>query len=533
MAFSKRRRTTDTARASTTSTPSFSATGALSYRALEPRVVFDGAGAAVIAEAVKPADKTVDTTANAHTANPAQSAVDQNHDALVSSLQGAAAAMSKPGAMTGSVQIVFVENNLAGTATLLGNVPKDAEVVLLDSAKDGVDQIAQYLGGRSGIGAIHILSHGTVGEVDLGTAKLTTGSLATTYAADIGIIKAALAPNADILLYGCDIAQGSAGHAFVQALATATGNNVAASTDVTGSARYGGNWVLEDHVGDIETAAIDARNWDHELAPLTISVVNDPIQTGGTNAGAVGLWTNAGTIGSEAIDIRATVVSADAGVTINFATRTGFYDAAQTLKADDMWVQISGGDATVKWEIFKSGTNQTVKAVGDPNFRITDIDGYGGPVPAAPTIEVEAVAPDLHGLTTYVVGSPTNLNVTIINGEVLVRGTQNQNSEPTSLVGFNWTQVSSWQVTYSAAPGYGTRFFYHDGNGDFQFVSPQTTYMLQLDADADNSTAAGTSSTTTYTENGSAVRVVDTDVLIAQQAVLGTSLQTATVEVFR
>ena len=60
---------------------------------------------------------------------------------------------------------------------------------------------------------------------------------------------------ADILLYGCDIARGSAGAAFVDAVAQATGADVAASTDATGSAAKRGDWELEYAAGQIDADA--------------------------------------------------------------------------------------------------------------------------------------------------------------------------------------------------------------------------------------------------------------------------------------
>ena len=139
----------------------------LIYRTLEPRVVFDGAGVALIAQAAHGADKAVDSERPVTVAHPAFAVADLQHDALVASLHTVAEAMA---ARAAPVQIVFIENNLPDTASLLKSVPSGAQVVMLDSAKDGVDQIAQYLAGRSNIGAIHVLSHGQVGEVDLGTA---------------------------------------------------------------------------------------------------------------------------------------------------------------------------------------------------------------------------------------------------------------------------------------------------------------------------------------------------------------------------
>ena len=60
----------------------------------------------------------------------------------------------------------------------------------------------------------------------------------------------------DILLYGCSVADGTLGIDFVETLSAVTGADVAASTDDTGSAELGGDWVLEHTVGLVETAPI-------------------------------------------------------------------------------------------------------------------------------------------------------------------------------------------------------------------------------------------------------------------------------------
>jgi len=76
---------------------------------------------------------------------------------------------------------------------------------------------------------------------------------------EIAAWSAALAANADLLIYGCDVAAGSAGEKLVGDLAALTGADVAASTDATGSALLGGNWVLEQASGPIEaTVAVDS-----------------------------------------------------------------------------------------------------------------------------------------------------------------------------------------------------------------------------------------------------------------------------------
>ena len=56
----------------------------------------------------------------------------------------------------------------------------------------------------------------------------------------------------DILIYGCDVSEGSTGLQLIDSIAKATGADVAASRDLTGAARLGGNWTLEDNTGNIE-----------------------------------------------------------------------------------------------------------------------------------------------------------------------------------------------------------------------------------------------------------------------------------------
>jgi uncharacterized delta-60 repeat protein len=63
-----------------------------------------------------------------------------------------------------------------------------------------------------------------------------------------------LAEEGDILLYGCSVGAGHEGEALTQDLAALTGADVAASTDPTGPAELGGDWVLETATGSVEAS---------------------------------------------------------------------------------------------------------------------------------------------------------------------------------------------------------------------------------------------------------------------------------------
>ncbi|WP_430317600.1 DUF4347 domain-containing protein [Pseudomonas nitroreducens] len=220
--------------------------------ALEPRMLFDGAVAATMAEAAD-AKPTADTAAKVAQAHPSQD--NSVHDASKDNLFAVPAGTSDH-----RQEVVFVDASVKGYQQLVAGLKPGTEVVVLDANKDGLQQIADYLQGRSGIDSIHILSHGDVGKVQLGNIWLDGSSIAlrSDLLTSIG---QALDKNGDILLYGCQVGADGAGRSFVDQLADATGADVAASNDMTGATALGGNWVLEVSHGAVEAAALDVGDF--------------------------------------------------------------------------------------------------------------------------------------------------------------------------------------------------------------------------------------------------------------------------------
>ena len=131
---------------------------------------------------------------------------------------------------------------------------RDIEVVLLDASKDGIQQITDILAARQDLSAVHLISHGADGQVQLGTTSLDFDTLLKNATQIKGWGKS-LTADADLLIYGCDVAQQADGKALVDALARLTGADVAASEDLTGAAAQGGDWTLEYRTGwDRDTA---------------------------------------------------------------------------------------------------------------------------------------------------------------------------------------------------------------------------------------------------------------------------------------
>ncbi|MEP3628915.1 MAG: DUF4347 domain-containing protein, partial [Hyphomicrobiales bacterium] len=221
--------------------------------ALEPRIVFDGAMAATAGDM---ADQVAADQAASVDVFAEQSQELQSSDELIAALT-----VDEPQAN----EIVFIDGNVPDIEVLLAGIDPDIEVVILNTDTDGVEQIASHLEGRSNIDGIHIIAHGRPGTLDLGTAKLTEASINNKHADEIATIRAALSENADFLIYGCNFADQARGESAVEALALATGADVAASTDLTGAAALGGDWDLEVTAGSVETAVLSAENWDHVL----------------------------------------------------------------------------------------------------------------------------------------------------------------------------------------------------------------------------------------------------------------------------
>ena len=152
-------------------------------------------------------------------------------------------------------EIVFVDSGVQDYETLVAGFRDGVEVLVIEGTQDGVSQIAKTLEGRANLDAIHLVSHGSVGSLQLGFTELSSDSM-TQYADALSQIGSSLTDSGDLILYGCDVAQGEIGQAFISALATATDADVAASNDRTGDVGLSGDWVLESSSGDVGTAAL-------------------------------------------------------------------------------------------------------------------------------------------------------------------------------------------------------------------------------------------------------------------------------------
>jgi hypothetical protein len=181
-----------------------------------------------------------------------------------------------PVAPASGSSLLFVDSQVSDYQQLVAGVAAGTEVYVLDGAQDAIGQITNALMGRSGIESLQIVSHGKSGGLQLGESWLDLQSLPS-YVGQLKSWGAALSESADLLLYGCNVGQNAEGRAFVNLLAQATGADVAASDDLTGSATLGGNWDLEVRLGAIESSLAiysDVLEKFQGILPIAVTQAN-------------------------------------------------------------------------------------------------------------------------------------------------------------------------------------------------------------------------------------------------------------------
>lgn len=212
---------------------------------LEPRIMFDAAVAAT-----------------------ADAATSDTHDTTDNSLAPTQIRGVEPLANNGKKEVVFVDSSVSDYQSLIDGVGAGIEVELIDGTRDGLAQIAAWAQTHSGYDAIHILSHGSNGAIELGSLTLDNADIAS-HSAELGTIGQSLTTEGDILLYGCNVADGTAGTEFIGTLAQMSGADIAASTDATGSSDKGGDWTLEAANGSVEADTLNMIGFSQLLGTTT------------------------------------------------------------------------------------------------------------------------------------------------------------------------------------------------------------------------------------------------------------------------
>ena len=285
-------------------------------------------------------------------------------------------------------------------------------LVQLAADRDPVAQITEAIRGSRDVAAVHIVSHGFGGGLSLGSTRFDADSLGRS-AAEISGWREHLTPGADILLYGCDVAAGDAGAAFLASLASLSGADVAASTDPTGAASLGGDWTLEAATGPIEAQTIAASGFSSLL-------------TAGTTTTNPTLPTFDGSDGNDTFLIEAAKVTKQGGTAQPVSTAqqatisgkkgndtfkvSGFPGSAGTIKIDG-----NEGDDTVSF------TDTTVSGI-----KLTGVSSAQILKKAAPG---DTVLGTISNVEVVKFAAAATLDLSALSDELLVRAVGNDKVE--------------------------------------------------------------------------------------------------------
>ena len=151
-----------------------------------------------------------------------------------------------------ATEIIFVDSSIQGYESIIQDVQgalaatNYRQVVILE--KNPIATISRVLAQQSQLSAIHIISHGQSGEIQLGQEILNQDTLVH-YQPQIEQWHKSFKATGRILLYGCQVAKGEKGRQFVESLQQKAQLNISASTNLTGAKNKNGDWRLEYVLG--------------------------------------------------------------------------------------------------------------------------------------------------------------------------------------------------------------------------------------------------------------------------------------------
>ncbi|QDT07916.1 Soluble aldose sugar dehydrogenase YliI precursor [Rubripirellula lacrimiformis] len=156
-----------------------------------------------------------------------------------------------------TTDLVIIDGGVDDAAALLSAVPAGAEIMMIDSTQGGIQQITEVLRNHQNLDSVHLLCHATEGALLLGDQVISDANL-DVYRSQITQWQQAMSPDADLLIYGCDLAAGTDGVRFLNRLASMAGVDVAASSDRTGTAndQHHADWDLEYRIGQIDSMGL-------------------------------------------------------------------------------------------------------------------------------------------------------------------------------------------------------------------------------------------------------------------------------------
>ncbi len=88
-----------------------------------------------------------------------------------------AVATSGQAASSTTTSLVFVDGGVEDIESVAHAIPSNAELVILDSHRNGIEQVTEILASHQNLDSVHLISHGSDGAVQLGNQQLSNTNL--------------------------------------------------------------------------------------------------------------------------------------------------------------------------------------------------------------------------------------------------------------------------------------------------------------------------------------------------------------------
>ena len=364
-------------------------------------------------------------------------------------------------------ELVVINPAVADAVQITDSLLPDQEVLISADGENVLDAVNKYLDAHSDTlyDAVHFITHGNEGFFTLNGEIISNETFDAAAWTEIG---GHLAENADILIYGCDLAGNEAGMELCSRIAEAANADVAASTDRTG---ISGNWDLEYNSGTVETENIAVSGYAHNLTAFQVTVSEGSgegsfywaVQQANLNTGADEI------VFSSALNGTAIKPGADAAVVITDDVTITGNGIGETILGDesseylifevgadtevtvrDLTVRygrgLKGGTADVYYEhggaIVNAGTLNLEKV----RFENNSSTGNGGAVYSTGDLDMAEVSfDDADTNAVYVDGGALTIENSLFNGSSLGLNT----AENSFIAGTTFYGSSSAAVDHS------------------------------------------------------------------------------------
>jgi hypothetical protein len=172
-----------------------------------------------------------------------------------------------------SKTLVIIDSDLPDAHILIDAAKQqynDPHIQVLNKEASSKKQLVDLLNSypEASLSEFVLFSHGSPGAIHLGGEKIDKNSIDLKVSRLFDALENALSRDANVSLYGCEIAKGQAGLDFIRRMEEKIQAKISASTNLTGGLVSGGDWILE--ISNNKFNNLDLDNYNFFLQTTTI-----------------------------------------------------------------------------------------------------------------------------------------------------------------------------------------------------------------------------------------------------------------------